>query len=203
MWAIITCGEPHGALDHLIEQEFARRKGNIFNGNTFCIKYLIFFVIYAFAGYVFPQFSLLLFLLILCWHFVETDFQYIKNCPLATGFVRLIYGMSIIKWILFAHPEKAGINSIQLIPANSLLHTGWHADVTHKTLLIMGAGFIILATLRVNQLIDKTMDGLLLTLQLATILIGCYLLPLLNAFAFILCRLAFGNNFIKYWAVCQ
>lgn len=62
----------------------------------------------------------------------------------------------------------------------------------------MGAGFIILATLRVNQLIDKTMDGLLLTLQLATILIGCYLLPLLNAFAFILCRLAFGNNFIKY-----
>lgn len=63
------------------------------------------------------------------------------------------------------------------------MHTGWHADVTHKTLLIMGAGFIILATLRVNQLIDKTMDGLLLTLQLATILIGCYLLPLLNAFA--------------------
>ena len=181
--AICISGIPHGALDHLIEQEFERREGNLFNGNVFLIKYLTFIVVYAVAWYVFPQFSLLAFLIMSGWHFGETDFQNIKNWPLATVLVRLIYGMSVLTWILFAHPTEAGNNIIHLIPANSLLLTGWFAGVAHITILLWGAGILILGTLTANQLNKKTTGNLLLTLQLAVILIGCYLLPLLPAFA--------------------
>ena len=181
--AIFLFGIPHGALDQAVEQEVARRKKHSFNRLAFSIKYIGAIVVYALFWYVFPQVSLTAFLLMSAWHFGETDFRQLRRMPIFSMLARLLYGISILLWILFTHTSEAGVTMSQLVPDASVLHRSWLAGVAHSQLILASSGATIFTALLVNQLSKRSKFSLLLIFQLIIILTCCYFLPLLPAFA--------------------
>ena len=180
---VFTFGIPHGALDHLVEQELARRKESSFQKVTYSIKYAAAITVYALCWYVFPQVSLLAFLLMSAWHFGETDFQQIVKWRWLSIFIRLLYGISILLWVLFAHTSEAGANMMHLVPATSRLFKFWLAGIAHTQIILLCSAVIIIAALSINQLSKGSKFSWSLILQLVVILTCGFLLPLLPAFA--------------------
>ncbi len=181
--ALLLFGIPHGALDQLVEQEVARRKESSFQKISFSIRYMGAIAVYALLWYLFPQVSLLAFLLMSSWHFGETDCEHTLKRPLFSIFARLLYGISILLWIIFAHAGEAGVTILQLIPATSALHKSWLTGVAHTQLIIVCSAVIIVAVLLTNQLRKRSKFSLQLILQLIVIQSCCYFLPLLPSFA--------------------
>ncbi|HEX8461111.1 MAG TPA: Brp/Blh family beta-carotene 15,15'-dioxygenase [Segetibacter sp.] len=181
--AIFTFGIPHGALDEVVEQEVARRKQSSFQKIAFSFRYMGAITVYALCWYLFPQISLLAFLLMSSWHFGETDFQQTQKITTLGAFVTLFYGTSILLWIIFTHADEAGVTLMQLVPPASVFHTYWLNGISHKHIILTGSAFTIIAGLLFNQFTKKSQFSLQLILQLIVILTCCYFLPLLPAFA--------------------
>jgi Brp/Blh family beta-carotene 15,15'-monooxygenase len=180
---ILIFGIPHGALDRIVDQEVARRRKTSFQKLTFSVKYIGAIAAYALLWHLFPQVSLVAFLLMSSWHFGETDFQLIKNKTLLSVFSRIVYGMSILLWIISTHTTEASVTIFQLIPAASALLKVWLVVVENNQLIIAGAACIIVAALLINQLGNWSKFSLKVIFQLIIILTSCYFLPLLPAFA--------------------
>lgn len=179
--SVCTLGIPHGAFDYLVEQEVFRRRESLFRGVIFRVKYLGTIVVYGLFWYLLPQFSLIAFLLMSSWHFAETDLNEAKAGPVSI-LVRLIYGISILSWIIFAHLVESHTIIIKLIPAGSVILKIWTATFTHSTTILITSGIIIIVALTLNQLNDKISRRKLSIFQLLIILSCCYFLPLLPAF---------------------
>ena len=101
--AIFTFGIPHGALDHLVEQEAARRRNSTFNIIIFLFKYLALMAFYAVLWYFFPEISFVLFIIISSWHFGETDIDYNNNKKLLGLILKFFYGLCLLTWLLLSH----------------------------------------------------------------------------------------------------
>ena len=69
IFGLLFLGIPHGAIDHLLESKNLSSKPNL----GFIIKYLSFAAIYLIVWQIFPNLSLIFFLLYSAWHFGEGD----------------------------------------------------------------------------------------------------------------------------------
>jgi Brp/Blh family beta-carotene 15,15'-monooxygenase len=176
-------GIPHGALDHLVEQEQARRQNSRFDLLAFSIRYLAIIITYSLAWYAFPQLSLFIFLLISCWHFGETDIELMPGLPWLTVILRLLYGISVLVWILLPHQKEVNPILLHMVHPENLIYIHWRGVVSQLFWLIPVSGIIILAVpifaARANY---GNRYHYWLALQLSIILLCGYYLPLLPAF---------------------
>jgi Brp/Blh family beta-carotene 15,15'-monooxygenase len=182
--SIMITGIPHGALDHLVQQEQARRNNGHFHLLFFLARYLAVMLVYALTWFLFPQFSLLFFLLISCWHFGETDISLMPQYAVVISALRFLYGISILIWILLTH--KVGVTPVlqHMVNINSPMYKGWIVIAAHASWLIPVAGVIMFTSLIVTTFIKQgNRYNYLLLLQLIVILLLVKWLPLLPAFA--------------------
>lgn len=180
--ALFIIGIPHGALDHVVQQEDARRRGRPFHLYIFLGRYVLLMLAYALAWYLFPQVSLTAFILISCWHFGETDIAARRHRPVTTTVLRMIYGICVVIWLLMAHAAEVGPVLSHLVPANSLLFKSWLHLTEQAHLLLTLSGACILISLTASLQNNFNLYRCWLGLQLLVILGGGYYLPLLPAF---------------------
>ncbi|MGI4727177.1 MAG: Brp/Blh family beta-carotene 15,15'-dioxygenase [Janthinobacterium lividum] len=180
---LLLTGIPHGALDHLVQQETAKRSGTHFNLLLFLGRYLITMLIYAVAWYAFPAWSLFFFLLISCWHFGETDIDAHPQRPLLTTLMRFLYGIFVLNWILLKHQTEVSPILLHLVPADNLLFKQWLLLVHQAFWLIPLSGLLIVIFLMITSFYKSYQHQYKLILQLITLLLCGYFLPLLLAFA--------------------
>lgn len=103
---IMLTGIPHGALDHLIQQETDKKSNRKFSFWKFLIQYVVIMGVYAVLWFWFSGISLLIFLLISAWHFGETDLEKIPKNVLIWTATRLIYGFYVLAFILLTHTSE-------------------------------------------------------------------------------------------------
>ena len=180
--SMLISGIPHGALDHIVQQENERRANRLFNNTTFTRRYLAPIAIYALAWYLAPQLSFIIFILMSCWHFGETDIINIKSLPILTVTLRFTYGVCIIAWILITHHAQATEILVRIIPANSTTFHLWLNSVKVIPFYYI-LSFLIMAL--VVSLMNTHFNRLrsIQVCQLLIIIISTRWLPLLPAFA--------------------
>lgn len=182
-FAIFSFGIPHGALDHLVGREIAKHRKSKFSLTKFLFNYLLSIVLYALLWYWFPQLSLLIFLMLSCWHFAETDVAVVSGKSLITASLKLIYGLAVLAWLLWAHVAEVSAILKHLIPAKSLFFVGWLAGVVHASFILIISAIIILIVLGLPVFTQQKTGYFLSKLPLVIILACGYTLPLMPAFA--------------------
>ncbi len=179
---IFSTGIPHGAIDHLVESETARRKQIRFKMLPFLIKYVASMLIYASFWWLFPTPSLGLFLLISAWHFGETD---IENAPntLLWHSTRFIFGHLVIWFLLLTHAEEITPLWSRIVRGETQAVHFWQFMTANRLLMLMigSSVFGLLLFLAYWQKPYKIKSQHIF--QLTIILCLTYFLPLLPAFA--------------------
>ncbi|QJD97798.1 beta-carotene 15,15'-dioxygenase, Brp/Blh family [Mucilaginibacter robiniae] len=184
MVSLLLTGIPHGALDHLVQQEQSRRQQGRFRLMLFLGRYVAIMLLYALAWYVFPQLSLSFFLLISCWHFGETDISLMPQTPVLTALLRLLYGISVLVWILLPHQFEVSPILLHMVTRNGLIYSHWTAIASNSSWLIPASSMVILVASIVTAFIRQgNRYCYWLRLQLVVVLLCGYALPLLPAFA--------------------
>ena len=180
--SIFAFGIQHGALDHLVEAEIARRKKATFSIVSFLARYGVLMAVYALFWYLLPQISFLFFILMSGWHFGETDVTNHNNSKLAAA-AKLVYGVAVIGWVLFWHTAEASDIISKIIPPQTTTYQVWLAAVNHCILLLFLCGIVITGVLIANGLAYQNSKSVGLLINLLLILACCAGLPLLPAFA--------------------
>ncbi len=174
-------GVPHGALDHLIDEETAIRQKKPFSIVWFLAKYLLMVVAYGLIWLWVPTFCLGLFLIGSAWHFGETDLAHVPPTPVWT-LTRFVAGGFVLAFILLTHSAAVTPILDRITRQNSLAMATWQWFSTNAGLVlliwaILTVGLFSLA-LRVCHV---TVDGIRLV-RLGALLVLCSFLPLLPAF---------------------
>ncbi len=106
---ILLVGIPHGATDHLLFNVFKYNKVNSKLSFSFLLPYLGVMVVYAIFWILFPQLSLIIFLIISAYHFGET--QWFKRFTFSSNNLRntfyFLWGVSLISSIFFIFPNQS------------------------------------------------------------------------------------------------
>ena len=179
---ILFTGIPHGAIDHLVEKETAKRQQKGFSFTLFMVKYLLTMLFYAFAWFVAPSLSLLFFVLISAWHFGETDIE--KAPPtLLWNAARFIFGCFVLSWILLFHAAEVTPILERISRNNQTVTNVWQFLMSIKSTLLISlaatSGIFCYFGNRENTIyVDK-----IRFLRLFFIVVLTYYLPLLPAFA--------------------
>jgi beta-carotene 15,15'-dioxygenase len=179
---LLITGIPHGAIDHLVEEETAKRTNKNFNLVFFLLKYLLTMAFYGVLWLFAPSFSLLFFLLISAWHFGETDIEKAPNTALWNS-ARFIFGALLLAWILLMHTSETTPILQRITQQNVQVMQIWITLVSYKTLFlsVLTLLFAILFSIAYQNkavFIDKKRY-----LRLFSVLLLTYFLPLLPAFA--------------------
>ena len=178
---LLVAGIPHGALDHLIEQEHSTRRNRPFSMLAFLAKYLLMIAAYGVGWLFFPVMSLILFLLISAWHFGETD---LENTPDNTYWylTRLMEGGFVLAFILLTHAAETSPILARIVQNDGYTMQIWHGAVSQDGELLRGWAtlLIILVMLAFGQY-PMRINGWRLG-RLGLILLLSYSLPLLPAF---------------------
>ncbi len=175
-------GIPHGAVDHLVEAETAKRRQQPFHLYAFLLKYVATMLVYAMAWYAFASASLLFFLLISAWHFGETDIEKAPNHWLWQG-TRFVSGCFVLLFLLLTHVAETTpiIERISQNAQNVTQVWQWAVGVKNELLLsafALSLGLFMLAYRAQRIELNAWHYG-----QLLVVLILTYFLPLLPAFA--------------------
>ncbi|RYY19891.1 MAG: hypothetical protein EOP41_09435 [Sphingobacteriaceae bacterium] len=166
-----------------MQQETLKRRGTSFNLFLFMLQYLLVMALYALAWYIVPQLSLTLFILMSCWHFGETDII-LPGMPTAyTSLIRIFYGLSVLAWLLFAHTTEVSSVLTRLVPADGLVFRFWVKGIIYSNLMLIVSGLIIGLTVILTTSGAQSKTNSWFKVKLLLILICCYFLPLLPAFA--------------------
>ena len=171
-------GIPHGALDHLVSKQTAERKQKTFSFLLFLVKYSLLIGVYSFAWFFFPQLSLITFILISSWHFGETDL--INDKQFVGVAIQLMYGLSIVLWLVLGHHTEANLILASFININSITLKVWLFLTLHEILYLSLSATIILITL--ITMLFKSAYKKRQVIQLFIILLCSYIIPLLPAF---------------------
>ncbi|TAE41756.1 MAG: hypothetical protein EAZ70_00480 [Runella slithyformis] len=175
-------GIPHGAIDHLVAQETAKRTKKNFTIVVFIVKYLLIMLVYAGAWWWLPSTSLLFFLLISAWHFGETD---IENAPptFLWNFVRLFSGSLVLGYLILTHFTETTPVLARISQYNSDLLAAWAVLVANKTVVLLGAGVALMGAYGAAYAQQPIVVDKMRLLRLLLILVATYFLPLMVAFA--------------------
>ncbi|MBO0929486.1 Brp/Blh family beta-carotene 15,15'-dioxygenase [Fibrella aquatilis] len=186
-WTVVALllfgiGIPHGAIDHLIDEETARRTNRGYSIGAFLAKYLLTMAVYGVFWAFFPTVSLLVFLLISAWHFGETDVEHVPF-TLPWIVVRFGWGCWVLAFLLLTHPAEVTPILDRLTRGNPLPMQVWQWCVAHRGLLLGGGLVGLLGLFGVaHRLAPGPIDGGRFTL-LGLVLLLTWPLPLLVAFA--------------------
>lgn len=174
-------GVPHGALDHLIDEETAIRQKKSFSITWFLAKYLLIVSVYGLIWLWVPAFCLGLFLIGSAWHFGETDIERVPPTPVWM-LTRFVAGGFVLAFILLTHSAAVTPILERITQQNHLAMSVWQGFVTNEGIILPGWAILTVGlfglALRVNHV---TVDGIRLA-RLGVLLILCYYLPLLPAF---------------------
>jgi beta-carotene 15,15'-dioxygenase len=179
---MLLTGIPHGAIDHLVEMETAKRTRRSFYLFLFLGQYLLTMLLYGVLWYFLPTFSLVFFLLISAWHFGETD---VEHAP-PTGrwnVARFVFGCFVLLWLLLLHAADTTPILARISQQSSSVIAVWAWMVASGPVILavaalLSAGLMVIAYMERPILIDR-----LRYLRLVLILGITALLPLLPAFA--------------------
>ena len=188
---IITCGISHGALDNLKGRQLLNILGfkNIF---SFYITYLAFSLMVILSWIQFPTMSLVIFLIVACYHFGEEDTAFVleknknfKKFLILKNFVYFSKGLLIVIAPLYFHNEET-IAIFKLLGANNFFISRFMDNMIweyHKILiLIVIASYIIYFYMNFNSKTD-----LLHSFDFIPIIILNSTLPPLIAFTIYFC----------------
>lgn len=174
-------GVPHGALDHLIDEETAIRQKKPFLIARFLTKYVLTVVLYGLLWLWVPTFCLGLFLVGAAWHFGETDIEHVPPTPVWTG-TRFVAGGFVLAFILLTHSAAVTPILERITQQNPLAMAVWQGISTHAAIILPGWAVLLVGlfwyALRINPV---AVDGVRL-IRLGVLLTLCYFLPLLPAF---------------------
>lgn len=174
-------GIPHGALDHLIEQEHSLRQAQPFSLTRFIAKYVFMIAAYGLGWMVFPVLSFILFLLISALHFGETDLEQAPD----TGYwslTRLLAGGFVLAFILINHADEVTPIIARIVENDTLTMQVWNGAIRHGGSLLRGWVTLlgVLAMLAYGHQ-PIPVNGWRLV-RLAMVVSLTYTLPLLPAF---------------------
>jgi len=179
---VVGIGIPHGAVDHLIEQRSAEKRGQAFSVIRFLIGYLLMMLGYATLWYFFPAHSFAIFILLSAWHFGESDLQPAPSHPF-WRLSQMLLGALILFFILMRAPALTGevIGSITLQHPAILDFWQWlseHSSLTLGLLILMVMASGIAAQIKAP--VKFRLGQWLYWLLLLSVI---YFLPVLPAFA--------------------
>ncbi len=175
-------GIPHGALDHLVEQETARKEQRPFHLFPFLGRYLLTMALYGALWLVFPSGSLLFFLLMSAWHFGETDLE--KAPPTwPWNLARFTLGALVLLGILLLHRAETAPLVARISGGNAAVQATWDflAAQATATLATLALAFATLLAVAYRQHPIAINGGR--AARWACILLLTVWLPLLPAFA--------------------
>ena len=106
---LLTVGIPHGALDHEVEQTWARRADRPFALPAFLIRYIGWIAVLVLLWWWMPVISLLAFLGVSAFHFGETDLRTKTETgnPVLNTAMYLSYGLTWLMVILLPNLGEA------------------------------------------------------------------------------------------------
>ncbi len=179
---LFVAGIPHGAVDHLVEAETAKRQQKIFRFPRFILKYVGIMLFYTVAWYFLPSLSLLFFLVISAWHFGETDIEKAPSTAL-WHLARFTFGSFVILLILLNHVDDTTPILNRISQKSDSVMSIWAILSIYKTVIwvnsfVISASFALFAYIQQPVYIDKRRYSILFLLLILT----CFL-PLLPAFA--------------------
>ena len=178
---LLFVGIPHGALDHLIEQERTMRQAKPFSLPRFIAKYVLMIAMYGLAWLFFPVLSLTLFLLISAWHFGETD---VENAPddRYWSLIRLVAGGFVVAFILLTHAVEVTPILSRIVQNDAQAMKLWGEAASRAGTLLRGWATltVVLAMLALGNR-PMPLNGWRLA-RLGTVILLTYTLPLLPAF---------------------
>jgi beta-carotene 15,15'-dioxygenase len=178
---LVFAGIPHGALDHLVEQERATRLGKRFSLLKFLAKYLLTMGVYAGAWLLAPVPCLLVFLLISAWHFGETDLETAPETPYGS-LARLSAGGFVLAFILLTHADETTPILSRIVQADNLAMAVWAGAVSRLGAILRGwATLTLVLTMLAYGQRPALIDGWRLARLLVVVWLTYYL-PLLPAF---------------------
>lgn len=178
---LFGAGIPHGALDHLIDQETAARQGKSFSIVWFLAKYLLTMAVYGLAWFAFPALSLAIFLLISAWHFGETDIERVPATPTWT-ITRFVAGSFVLAFILLTHQAEVTPILERITQNNEATMSVWRRGVRYASSVWLYWGLLTgYLFVRAYRQRPVAIDWFRLV-RLAMVLALGYWLPLLLAF---------------------
>ena len=179
---IFLTGIPHGALDHLVAAESARRAQKPFKMLLFLLQYLGTMLFYGICWYMLPGVSLLFFILISAWHFGETD---LEKAPYTVlwSLTRFVFGVLVLQFLLLTHEEATLPILERITQFNTDVLSSWRFLSLYKipVLMVNVMLFIVLFIMAYKQ--HSIALHLPRYLRLLILLALTAFLPLLPAFA--------------------
>jgi len=178
---LLASGIPHGALDHLIEQQRSVQANRPFSMVLFIGKYLLLIAAYGVAWLVSPVLSLVVFLVISAWHFGETD---LENVPATTlwSLARFVCGGWVLAFILLTHRQEVTPIVARIVQNSPLAVQTWTYLAAQTNAILAGSTVVLLVLIGLAYWQQPVaMNGGRL-FRLGVVLLLTYPLPLLPAF---------------------
>jgi Brp/Blh family beta-carotene 15,15'-monooxygenase len=178
---LLATGIPHGALDHLVEQERSLRQSQPFSLPRFMVRYVVLIALYGLGWVLFPVLSLILFLLISAWHFGETDLEHAPDNSY-WSLTRLVAGSFVLAFLLLVHAQEATPIIARIVQNDKLTLQLWQMAVSQTGAILRGwlTLLFVLSMLAFGHR-PMAINGWRLV-RLALVLALTYTLPLLPAF---------------------
>jgi beta-carotene 15,15'-dioxygenase len=183
---MLVTGIPHGAIDHLVDEQNALNKNKTFSLTSFLKMYLGKMVIYGLIWWFFPILAITIFMGISAFHFGETDLLILPKNKKAEKFLFLSYGWILLNILFLTHLNEV-ITILQSLPQ-------FLDAFTNVLILVMGkfkiqyfsiCGFLFLVSfLNYAKTKNSLLPILVILIQGMGILLICTYLPFLLAFAF-------------------
>lgn len=179
---VVVVGIPHGAVDHLVDEQCLKNRHQNFSTFRFLLKYLVQMLAYAGLWLIFPGFSLLLFLLFSVWHFGESDMQPAPRHPI-WSVVKFALGSLVLFFILLREPDLTGDLVYRITLSNPVAREVWTTAVIYQRPVILGLGVLLLCSFLLAQHREPVKHSGRGWLQFVVVLVVVSVLPLLPAFA--------------------
>lgn len=179
---VVFIGIPHGALDHLIDEQNLSVRQLPFSLTRFLTGYLVQMAAYALLWLAFPTVSLLLFLVFSAWHFGESDLHPVPRRG-RWGVVQFALGTAVLFFILLRDPALTGDLIYRITRENDLARMWWAAAAQRATPLLAILGAAILAATVMAQRQEPVKLQATRWAPFFAVLLVVGFLPLLPAFA--------------------
>ena len=184
---MLLTGIPHGAIDHLVEEQNQSKNKLRFSLARFLSRYLSKMLLYGILWVFLPTVALLIFIGISAYHFGETDLASLPQEPKSEKNLFLSYGWLLVSVLLVTHLAEV-VPILSSLPrlSDSSLDTAiiWLRQYQIQYLIACACWFLV--SLIYYVLRAKARLGVLLNVgaQGVVLMVVCAKLPLLLAFSF-------------------